>query len=75
MKKLKLALDDLKVHSFETDAAQSRGGTVRGNENTGGTCPRDSEYWTCGIWCPETTNPQDSGPCNCNIGDTEAPYC
>jgi hypothetical protein len=33
-----------------------------------------SDCWTCGIWCPETQNPEKTNPCVCYI-NTEAPVC
>jgi hypothetical protein len=75
MKKLSLTLADLQVHSFETERVQGQAGTVHGAVNTNTpNCPRQSEYWTCGIWCPETTDPQQTGPCQCPE-DTAAPVC
>lgn len=70
MKKLKL--DDLKVSSFETQDTAGRFGTVHGAAS-GKSCVW-SECWTCGIWCPETTDPAPTAPCQCPI-DTEAPVC
>jgi hypothetical protein len=73
MKKLSLSLADLKVHSFETDAARGQAGTVHGAAPTPyAGC--QSNYWTCGIWCPETTDPQATGPCQCPA-PTAAPAC
>lgn len=77
MKKLTLKADDLKVLSFETAPVQGPMGTVLG----AAAAPRTvavscqwSDCWTCGIWCPETTNPEVTAPCNCPI-DTQAPVC
>jgi hypothetical protein len=76
MKKLTLKIDDLKVDSFETREVRGQAGTVHGAAKTGFNCQPFSEYWTCGIWCPETTDPQVTGPCQCPIYiDTEAPVC
>ncbi|HVH12851.1 MAG TPA: hypothetical protein VM759_07360 [Longimicrobium sp.] len=74
MKKLTLKADDLKVLSFETAPVRGRAGTVHGAANTTPNCPQWSEFWTCGIWCPETTDPEVTGPCNCPV-DTQAPVC
>lgn len=77
MKKLTLKVDDLKVHSFETAEVRGVVGTVQGHapKTVVESC-NWSDCWTCGIWCPETTNPQDTGPCACVIViDTEAPVC
>ncbi|HST60433.1 MAG TPA: hypothetical protein VLK84_17165 [Longimicrobium sp.] len=78
MKKLTLKADDLKVLSFETAPVRGPLGTVHGAAATeytdGASCENHSECWTCGIWCPETTNPDVTAPCNCP-GDTQAPAC
>jgi|GEM_PF-2194240 len=75
MKKLTLKMDDLKVDSFETAQVHATGGTVHGEAITP-RCEPFSEYWTCGVWCPETTNPEETAPCQCPIYiDTEAPAC
>jgi hypothetical protein len=74
MKKLTLKVDDLQVSSFETEKVRGRSGTVLGAANTTPNCPRWSEFWTCGIWCPETTDPQPTAPCQCPV-DSEAPVC
>lgn len=75
MKKLTLRLDDLKVTSFETQQVGGRAGTVHGAAKSNEPdCPNWSENWTCGIWCPETTDPQETAPCQCPI-DTQAPVC
>jgi hypothetical protein len=58
MKKLTLNADDLRVSSFQTGQAAEAAGTVHGNRATYG-------QWTCGIYCPNTTNPQVTGPCAC----------
>lgn len=79
MKKLTLKVDDLQVSSFETEQVSGKAGTVHGAANTTPNCPVWSEFWTCGIWCPETTNSAESGPCNCQLTygcqDSEAPLC
>jgi hypothetical protein len=54
MNKLTLNADDLQVSSFQT--AQAAETTM--NRATYG-------QWTCGIYCPNTTNPQVTGPCAC----------
>ncbi|HEX6909343.1 MAG TPA: pinensin family lanthipeptide [Longimicrobium sp.] len=74
MKKLTLKVDDLKVHSFETAETPAGTGTVHGNVAASGKSCNWSDCWSCGIWCPETTNPDVTGPCNCPV-DTEAPVC
>jgi hypothetical protein len=57
MKKLTLKPEDLQVNSFQT-AEQAQGtGTVHGHATYG--------QWTCGIWCPPSTNPANTGPCAC----------
>jgi hypothetical protein len=61
MKKLTLNADDLKVHSFQTAQAADRGGTVHGAAAT----RNCTDQWTCGIWCPPTTDPAATGPCAC----------
>lgn len=77
MKKLTLKMDDLKVDSFETARVRGMTGTVHGAAKTiPYDCQQWSEFWTCGIWCPETTNPEETAPCQCPIYiDTEAPAC
>lgn len=70
MKKLTLKLGDLRVSSFETAQGRGEHGTVHGAAAT----PHCTEQWTCGIWCPETTDPQPTGPCRCPE-DTQAPLC
>lgn len=77
MKKLTLELADLNVTSFETQPVAGRSGTVRGAaapESNEPDCPNWSENWTCGIWCPETTDPQETAPCQCPA-ETQAPAC
>lgn len=76
MKKLTLKTDDLKVLSFETAPVRGQVGTVHG-----AAAPKTveescnwSDCWTCGIWCPETTDPAITGPCNCPA-ETQAPAC
>ena len=64
MKKLTLKMDDLRVDSFQTGQVRVTTGTVHG-ANTGTRCEPWSEFWTCGIWCPPTTDPQATGPCQC----------
>ena len=68
MKKLKL--DDLTVSSFETQRVSGPSGTVHGAAAT----RHCTQQWTCGIWCPQTTDPQPTAPCQCPV-DTEAPLC
>lgn len=58
MKKLKLHADDLQVSSFQADPAAQANGTVYAARATVG-------EWTCGIWCPPTTDPAVTGPCAC----------
>lgn len=58
MKKLKLNAEDLQVSSFQTDQAGQATGTVHAARATYG-------QWTCGIWCPPTTDPANTGPCAC----------
>lgn len=57
MKKLTLNADDLQVSSFQTARAAEEKGTVHAHATFG--------QWTCGIYCPNTTNPQVTGPCAC----------
>lgn len=76
MKKLTLKADDLKVLSFETAPVRGSMGTVQGAaapQTLVASC-QWSDCWTCGIWCPETTDPEVTGPCNCPE-DTKAPVC
>ena len=75
MKKLTLKIDDLKVASFETAEVRGATGTVNGHApiTVSPSC-NWSDCWSCGIWCPETTNPENTAPCVCHI-DTEAPVC
>jgi len=65
MKKLKL--ENLEVESFETAAVESKAGTVVGHapvtRYVG--CKDTVEDYTCGIWCPPTQDPQNTGPCAC----------
>jgi hypothetical protein len=65
MKKLTLNVDELQVRSFETGSTEDKAGTVHANAITTRACPPDTEYWTCGIWCPPTTDPANTGPCAC----------
>jgi hypothetical protein len=65
MKKLTLNIDDLKVKSFRTGDERAAEGTVHGAAITTTACPPRTEYWTCGIWCPPTTDPANTGPCAC----------
>lgn len=58
MKKLTLSLDDLQVRSFNTGSTEAETGTAQGARATYG-------QWTCGIWCPPTTDPANTGPCAC----------
>lgn len=58
MKKLTLNVDDLQVHSFDTAKTSEERGTVHGARATYG-------QWTCGIYCPRTTDPKVTGPCAC----------
>ena len=76
MKKLSLAVTDLQVHSFETERVRDDGGTVYGAivRTNPQSCKRPSEPWTCGIVCPETTDPQATGVCKCPAV-TQAPAC
>lgn len=61
MKKLTLKIDELTVSSFQTAQTPRATGTVHGEAAT----PRCTEQWTCGIWCPPTTDPAETGPCAC----------
>lgn len=74
MKKLTLKIDDLQVDSFETAQVRATGGTVHGAAAVSGESCRWSDCWTCGIWCPETTDPKATAPCQCPVY-TEAPVC
>jgi len=65
MAKLTLKLDELEVSSFETADGEREAGTVVGHVATRGGCPDTVEDYTCGIWCPPTQDPQDTGPCLC----------
>jgi hypothetical protein len=57
MKKLTLSADDLQVNSFQTAEVAEGKGTVNAHATRG--------QWTCGIWCPPTTDPASTGPCAC----------
>lgn len=57
MKKLTLNTDDLQVHSFEAATVAKETGTVHAHATYG--------QWTCGIYCPRTTDPAPSAPCLC----------
>jgi hypothetical protein len=61
MKKLTLKIDELAVSSFQTAPTPRATGTVHGEAAT----PHCTEQWTCGIWCPPTTDPAQTGPCAC----------
>ncbi len=65
MKKLKL--ENLEVESFETAAVEGKAGTVVAHapvtQYVG--CKDTVEDYTCGIWCPPTQDPQNTGPCAC----------
>lgn len=76
MKKLSLKPEDLTVLSFQTAPAPRGAGTVHGAAAPKTLDPscQWSDCWTCGVWCPETTNPEVTGPCNCPE-DTKAPVC
>ena len=64
MKKLTLNTDDLKVHSFATAQVDGEAGTVHGAATTV-PCGGHTNWWTCGIYCPQTTDPKSTGPCAC----------
>ncbi|HEU0054844.1 MAG TPA: hypothetical protein VFQ39_16780 [Longimicrobium sp.] len=64
MKKLSLKVEELKVDSFAASAASAERGTVAAHI-TGRACPDTINDYTCGIWCPPTTDPQNTGPCAC----------
>ena len=64
MKKLSLKVEELKIESFESVKQAEARGTVAGHA-TGRNCPDTIEDYTCGIWCPPTTDPQNTGPCAC----------
>jgi hypothetical protein len=57
MSKLKLNADALQVNSFQTAEVQAETGAMQARATFG--------QWTCGIYCPPTTNPQTTGPCAC----------
>jgi ABC-type multidrug transport system permease subunit len=57
MSKLKLNADALQVNSFQTAEVQAETGAMQARATYG--------QWTCGIYCPPTTNPQTTGPCAC----------
>ncbi|HEY0018842.1 MAG TPA: hypothetical protein VGC13_21255 [Longimicrobium sp.] len=59
MKKLTLNTDDLRVNSFQTAETAEERGTVNG------AAAATYGQWTCGIWCPPTTDPKVTGPCAC----------
>jgi hypothetical protein len=67
MKKLKLALDALRVESFQanTDAASERG-TVRAHSDacdTGGELCTENGYATCGVPCRQPIYTYDWDAC------------
>jgi hypothetical protein len=65
MRKLSLKFEELKIESFESVKHDEARGTVAANA-TGRNCHPDTvEDYTCGIWCPPTTDPQNTGPCAC----------
>jgi hypothetical protein len=65
MKKLKL--ENLEVESFETAAVEKRSGTVVGHAPVTyyPGCKDTVEDYTCGVWCPPTQDPANTGPCAC----------
>jgi len=65
MKKLTLNVDELRVKSFQTGGGVTSEGTVHGAAITTTACPPQTAWWTCGIWCPPTTDPKVTGPCAC----------
>jgi hypothetical protein len=62
MKKLMLKVDELQVNSFDTGKLPREEGTVHGAAITTTAC---TNQWTCGIYCPPTTDPKYTGPCAC----------
>jgi hypothetical protein len=65
MRKLKLSVEALKVKSLLMGEADDVAGTVQGLAITTAACPPRTSVWTCGIYCPQTTDPQVTGPCAC----------
>ena len=67
MAKLTLKLDELEVSSFETADGEREAGTVVAHEpvTRAPGCLDTVEDYTCGIWCPPTQDPQNTGPCAC----------
>ena len=76
MKKLRLAVDTLRVESFRTDAAPPAAGTVRGHDKTADfdTCACSADYNTqcctaadptCGTEATCLTSCNAGGPCTC----------
>lgn len=60
MKKLRLTLDDLRVESFNTGAAEARTGTVRGHAQSADSTCQPIETCTCGPECCGAV--PDTGP-------------
>jgi hypothetical protein len=65
MKKLKLNVEALQVKSLLMGEGDDVDGTVHGLAITTAACPPRTAAWTCGIYCPPTTDPKVTGPCAC----------
>jgi hypothetical protein len=65
MKKLALNVESLQVKSLFMGAGEDLAGTVHGAAITTAACPPRTAAWTCGIYCPPTTDPAVTGPCAC----------
>jgi hypothetical protein len=63
----KLKLENLEVESFVTAAVERQAGTVVGHAppTHAPGCLDTVEDYTCGIWCPPTQDPANTGPCAC----------
>ena len=86
MKKLRLALDDLRVESCETVPPSRSRGTVRGQDVTENTwCGQESCDGTCytdcwGLGCPSRGCPEPTAECNpsqwpCSLDGPLATQC
>ena len=67
MRKLTLAVESLRVESFDTAARPAARGTVRGAEDT-----FHAECDTNNVWCTYQTSelPSCGGTCDCGTGGT-----
>lgn len=70
MKKLKLALENLAVESFDTSATERPKGTVFGEQYSCNTCEG-----TCPATCPYTCDDATCGACGGSGGGPTCIYC